>query len=594
MNENKNVSIPPLHWACGIGNPQVINLLIESGANPQMVDGNGKTPLAYTLCSNNPAAVDALLAHGAGLPAGDLRKLVEFYFIPALKYESTDCLRPLFKKILLAGNEELAVRYMVLLWVVGIEELSPYIPRAYLIPLIEEILESDWLLRNFVVVCVPDFLKLIPLCRIEIQESVLQKRGTLNDNLAHWGAARNNISVLKFCSQKQAILLTSEDKNGLPPVAWAVRNDCIDAAFRLPRRHHFFQLPEGGRSGLGHYAVKYRAVRFLRALAHLAGSSNPGHEWAKQILNEVDEKGDSPMVYACDRMGDVALFRAIINGFPQALLWKGKNNENIFRRLIDNRTSQHGCIIENDPLRTPIFKCLLKEYPDLWTANNPGDLPAIALAAYLGRKDILELASACNPNLLEWVDPTTKKRLTHVAVKWASIQVLDFFLSKKPELLVAEDTDGQTPFMKGLELKCNENLTWHFKVGFDRWAELVLSHDLKIKLNFYKNTNSMCSTEEEQTLLIALKTRLPFFKPDNKGETALSLAVKNMDDRPITRYAEYATAPDKLSSPFQTALALAFTSTFARQDAEGNNLLHRIASWSMKSLEKEWEFAPKE
>ena len=89
---------------------------------------------------------------------------------------------------------------------------------------------------------------------------------------------------------------------------------------------------------MGHYAVKYRAVRFLQALAQLAGSLNPGHEWAKQILNEVDEKGDSPMVYACDRMGDVALFRAIINGFPQALLWKGKNNENIFQRLIEKQT----------------------------------------------------------------------------------------------------------------------------------------------------------------------------------------------------------------------------------------------------------------
>ena len=189
INENKNdVSIPPFHWACGIGNPQVINLLIASGANPQMVDGNGNTPLAYTLCSNNPAAVDELLAHGVGLPAEDLRKLVKFYFLPTFKYESTDCLRHLFKKILLAGNEELALRYMILLWVAGIEELSPYIPDAYLIPLIEEILESDWLLRNFVVMCAPDFLKLISLCRNEIQESVLQKRGIQNDNLAHWGA----------------------------------------------------------------------------------------------------------------------------------------------------------------------------------------------------------------------------------------------------------------------------------------------------------------------------------------------------------------------------------------------------------------------
>ena len=99
-------------------------------------------------------------------------------------------------------------------------------------------------------------------------------------------------------------------------------------------------------------------------------------------------------------------------------------------------------------MRTPIFKYLLKEYPHLWTANNPGDLPAIAMAAKLGRKDILELASECNPNLLEWVDPANQKRLTHLAVEWASIQVLDFFLSKKPELLVAEDIDGQTPFMK--------------------------------------------------------------------------------------------------------------------------------------------------
>ena len=104
----------------------------------------------------------------------------------------------------------------------------------------------------------------------------------------------------------------------------------------------------------------------------------------------------------------------------------------------------------------------------------------------------------------------------------------------------------------------------------------------------------MCSTEEEQTLLIALKARLPFFKPDNKGETALSLAVKNIDDRPITRYAKYATAPEKLSSPFQAALALAFTSAFAWQDAEGNNLLHRIASRSMKSLEKELELEPED
>ena len=43
----------PLHWACAIGNPEVINLLIKSGANPQLVNRLGMTPMACTMRSNN-------------------------------------------------------------------------------------------------------------------------------------------------------------------------------------------------------------------------------------------------------------------------------------------------------------------------------------------------------------------------------------------------------------------------------------------------------------------------------------------------------------------------------------------------------------
>jgi hypothetical protein len=58
----------PLHFAITRGRPDLLELLIELGADVEAIDGNGQTPLEHAMLRGDDAAVSRLLAAGAPKP----------------------------------------------------------------------------------------------------------------------------------------------------------------------------------------------------------------------------------------------------------------------------------------------------------------------------------------------------------------------------------------------------------------------------------------------------------------------------------------------------------------------------------------------
>ena len=61
----------PLHWACTYGNEEICRLLLEHGADPNARDDNGRTPLHWACLYNHTAIVRLLIEHGADAGARD-------------------------------------------------------------------------------------------------------------------------------------------------------------------------------------------------------------------------------------------------------------------------------------------------------------------------------------------------------------------------------------------------------------------------------------------------------------------------------------------------------------------------------------------
>ncbi len=538
----------------------------------------GRVP-AKKPSSNNPAAMDAMFSHGIALPTADFKALAH-YINWALSCDATNCLRHLFKIILDDENQELALRYMVLLWVIGIEEFYPYIPDTKLGPFIEEMLGNYNVLMHYVVKNVHgNFSKMMSLCRQPIRESVLRNYGEHKQSLALWSARYDNLDVLIFCQQNQPALLTMADEEGLPPFAWAVRHDHVNAALFLGHRTNY---PLSG-----HYVVKNNAIAILRALVQRA---EMGSSWEQKVLLAEDYEEDSPLI--CTGLaGNFQLFKVIADGFPQALNWRRSDGTTIIERLMDNNSTGDNLNLDQEELEKKFgsfFGDLLKFYPQLWEEEVDSYFPLVATAAKLDLVYIMKMLFRKDPGSIDWIacDDLDHDRLTHVAARSDSISVMNFFLLNRPELLIVENDSGQTPLsVAGSSLfdnnKKSDTLEWYFYDAFQRVTELALPARLKSKLPCFQNKDMKVSKEEERELLIALKDNLPHLKRDSDGETVLSLAMKNNFTYFCTNlYAKFSSIPEGLSSPFQRVLASAFASAFKWRDAEGNNLLHRIACYS--------------
>ncbi|KAH7724429.1 hypothetical protein AAVH_07903 [Aphelenchoides avenae] len=55
----------PLHWACDAGHNEVVQLLVNSGADVNARDKDGLTPLHYAAMCSHPLTVRLLLDKGA-------------------------------------------------------------------------------------------------------------------------------------------------------------------------------------------------------------------------------------------------------------------------------------------------------------------------------------------------------------------------------------------------------------------------------------------------------------------------------------------------------------------------------------------------
>lgn len=63
----------------GYGNQDIVTLLLEHGANPNIPGGQNETPLHDAVASNRPSIVRILVSHGADVNARNSRGLTPKY-----------------------------------------------------------------------------------------------------------------------------------------------------------------------------------------------------------------------------------------------------------------------------------------------------------------------------------------------------------------------------------------------------------------------------------------------------------------------------------------------------------------------------------
>jgi len=61
------VGCTPLHRACAVGDPDLVQHILQHGANVEEKDTEGRTPLFYAVRSYSSATVKTVLAHGGDI-----------------------------------------------------------------------------------------------------------------------------------------------------------------------------------------------------------------------------------------------------------------------------------------------------------------------------------------------------------------------------------------------------------------------------------------------------------------------------------------------------------------------------------------------
>ena len=67
VNERDNMGLTPLHWAAQQGDEVSVQVLLEFGANPNVVDHNGLTALHWAASDGNKSCISQLLEAGANV-----------------------------------------------------------------------------------------------------------------------------------------------------------------------------------------------------------------------------------------------------------------------------------------------------------------------------------------------------------------------------------------------------------------------------------------------------------------------------------------------------------------------------------------------
>jgi ankyrin repeat protein len=65
LNQRDSLGNTPLHWSCSGGHLAAVSLLIELGADVNITNQHGDTPLHKAAWKNYPAICDILIKHGA-------------------------------------------------------------------------------------------------------------------------------------------------------------------------------------------------------------------------------------------------------------------------------------------------------------------------------------------------------------------------------------------------------------------------------------------------------------------------------------------------------------------------------------------------
>ena len=86
----------PLHYATGLRNPQSVAVLLDAGADVNVLDENFRTPLIRAVMQGTPAIVNILIAHGADLNRPD--RIGDTALHKAVRRRDTKIARILVKK----------------------------------------------------------------------------------------------------------------------------------------------------------------------------------------------------------------------------------------------------------------------------------------------------------------------------------------------------------------------------------------------------------------------------------------------------------------------------------------------------------------
>jgi hypothetical protein len=80
VNVKDNCGRTPLHWACNWGHLQIVNELVDHGADIEANDRNGSTPLQWASLRGHVQVVQALVEHGADIEAINIEGWTPLHF----------------------------------------------------------------------------------------------------------------------------------------------------------------------------------------------------------------------------------------------------------------------------------------------------------------------------------------------------------------------------------------------------------------------------------------------------------------------------------------------------------------------------------
>lgn len=137
INGSRQEVSSPLFWACKLGNPDIVQFLLDKGADPQCLNEISSSPLIYVMQGGQEKILGILFTHSPRLLQGFNLQSWIYLVNSAFKYGHSHLLIDLGEQILKNRDENSLYIYTFLLYAKGCISLKPLAKEKFLKKLIE-------------------------------------------------------------------------------------------------------------------------------------------------------------------------------------------------------------------------------------------------------------------------------------------------------------------------------------------------------------------------------------------------------------------------------------------------------------------------